>query len=194
MVGIADPAPASAAISASFERRHAPARHDRDGALVRAEAHHRGRADHRARRDDPGADPGADEGPDAAPGRRADHHHAQSRRRGALRRPGERHVCGPHRRERLGAPASITARAIPTRSRCCARSRAWTSRARPSSIRSRGSRPTSCGSMPAVRSGRAAASPLRAATRPPPCSKPMAGGHLSACWEKARLAELRQAS
>ena len=39
--------------------RHAPARDDRDGALVRAEAPDRRRADDRARRDDPGADPRA---------------------------------------------------------------------------------------------------------------------------------------
>ena len=32
---------AAAAVSASLQRRHAPARHDRDGALLRAEAHHR---------------------------------------------------------------------------------------------------------------------------------------------------------
>src|SRR5205814_1114594 len=37
--------------------RHAPAGHDRDGARVRSARAHRRRADHRARRDDPGADP-----------------------------------------------------------------------------------------------------------------------------------------
>ena len=53
--------------------------------------------------------------------------------------------------------------AIPTRSRCCARCRAWTSRARRSSIRSRDSRPISRASTPAARSARAAALPCRAA-------------------------------
>jgi peptide/nickel transport system ATP-binding protein len=38
-------------------RRHAPARHDRHGAGLQAEAADRRRADHRARRDHPGADP-----------------------------------------------------------------------------------------------------------------------------------------
>ena len=37
--------------------RHAPARDDRDGPRLQAEAADRGRADDRARRDDPGADP-----------------------------------------------------------------------------------------------------------------------------------------
>ena len=38
-------------------RRHAPARHDRDGARLRSRPPHRRRADDRARRHDPGADP-----------------------------------------------------------------------------------------------------------------------------------------
>ena len=96
---------------------------------LRAQADHRRRADDGARRDHPGADPRADEGSDAAPRRRADHHHAQSRRRGALCRPRQRDVRGPHRRERHGARRSITARGIPTRWRCCARCRAWIGRA-----------------------------------------------------------------
>ena len=37
--------------------RHAPARHDRDGARLQPERAHRRRAHHRARRDHPGADP-----------------------------------------------------------------------------------------------------------------------------------------
>ena len=41
-------------------RRHAPARHDRHGARLQPEAADRRRADHRARRHDPGADPRAD--------------------------------------------------------------------------------------------------------------------------------------
>jgi ABC-type glutathione transport system ATPase component len=49
-----------AGISAPAFRRHAAARDDRDGAGVPAGAVDRGRADHRARRHDPGADPGAD--------------------------------------------------------------------------------------------------------------------------------------
>ena len=50
--------------------RHAAARDDRDGAVVQPEAADRRRADHRARRDDPGADPRSDAriaGDDRAP-------------------------------------------------------------------------------------------------------------------------------
>ena len=90
------------AISASSLRRHAPARDDRDRACMQSQAHHRGRADHRARRHHPGADPRTDEGAVAPTRHRAGRHHAQSRHRGALRRPRERDVCGAHHRAGLG--------------------------------------------------------------------------------------------
>ena len=48
---------ARAQLSAPDVRRHAPARHDRDGAVVQSQGADRRRADHGARRDDPGADP-----------------------------------------------------------------------------------------------------------------------------------------
>ena len=48
---------AAALLSARVLRRHAPARDDRDGAVVLAQAAARRRADDRARRDDPGPDP-----------------------------------------------------------------------------------------------------------------------------------------
>ena len=48
---------ARARISASALRRHAPARDDRHGARLQSKAPDRRRADHRARRHDPGADP-----------------------------------------------------------------------------------------------------------------------------------------
>ena len=140
----ASPTPARRlqAVSASAFRRHAPARDDRHRARLQSQADHRRRADHGARRHDPGADPRADEDADAAAQRRADHHHPQSRRGRPLRQPGERHVCRPHRRERAAPTRSITTRAIPTRWRCCARCRGSTSRARRASIRSTASRPT----------------------------------------------------
>ena len=56
--------------------RHAPARHDRDGARVPAGDPDRRRADHRARRHDPGADPRAAQ----APAARARHGGASSSR------------------------------------------------------------------------------------------------------------------
>ena len=56
------PAAARARLSAPVLRRHAPARHDRHGAVLPAQAPDRRRADHGARRHHPGADPGADAG------------------------------------------------------------------------------------------------------------------------------------
>ena len=56
------PAAARARLSAPVLRRHAPARHDRHGALLPAQAPDRRRADHGARRHHPGADPRADAG------------------------------------------------------------------------------------------------------------------------------------
>ena len=55
---------------------HAPARADRDGVLVRADAGHRRRADHRARRDHAGPDPAA---PGRAPGASAAWRRSSSR-------------------------------------------------------------------------------------------------------------------
>ena len=51
---------ADAVLSAPVLGRHAPARDDRDGALVLAQAPDRRRADDRTGRDDPGPDPGGD--------------------------------------------------------------------------------------------------------------------------------------
>ena len=67
------------------ERRPAPAGHDRDGAVLPSDPADRGRADHRARRDDPDADPRAD-APAAA--RRRDGDHAHHPRPGRDRRDG----------------------------------------------------------------------------------------------------------
>ena len=56
-VGIADRRAAPAGVSAPALRRHEPARHDRHGARLPAEAPDRRRADDGARRDHPGPDP-----------------------------------------------------------------------------------------------------------------------------------------
>ena len=93
-----DPGAARQAVPARAVGRHAPARDDRHGALVRAQAAHRRRADDGARRDDPGADPGAHQGdPGAHRHGRAAHHPRPRRgrrdgrrRRGHVRRPGRR--------------------------------------------------------------------------------------------------------
>ena len=80
--------------------RDAPARDDRDRAVVRPEADPRRRADDRARRHDPGADPRADRAAvgRVRHGRPADHPRPRHRRRDV--RPGQRHVRGPDRRDR----------------------------------------------------------------------------------------------
>ena len=79
-------------------RRHAPARDDRAGAVVRPEHPDRRRADHRARRDDPGADPRADPGAPRAHRRRGDPRDPRPRRGGGHRRPDRGHVRGADRR------------------------------------------------------------------------------------------------
>ena len=68
-------------------RRHAPARDDRDGAVVRPVGPHRRRAHHRARRDDPGADPRGHAGAARADRRGHRARDARPRRRGRHRRP-----------------------------------------------------------------------------------------------------------
>ncbi len=61
-VGITSPEQRAARLSAPAFRRHAPARDDRHGAGLRARLADRRRADHGARRHDPGADPRPDAG------------------------------------------------------------------------------------------------------------------------------------
>ena len=119
--------------------RDAAASDDRDGALVRAEAADRRRADDRARRHDPGADPRAAR---AAPTRDATSRSCSSRTTSASSprsattsrsctraRSSSRETCG----------RSSRSRATPTRAACCAASRAWRAarRARRGSSRSR---------------------------------------------------------
>ena len=55
LVSIPDAAPPHRRLSAQSERRHAPAGHDRHGGRLRSQAADRRRADHGARRHDPGA-------------------------------------------------------------------------------------------------------------------------------------------
>jgi ABC-type uncharacterized transport system YnjBCD ATPase subunit len=73
-------------------RRHAPARDDRHGAGLQAQAADRRRADHRARRHHPGPDPRADQGAAGRAGHVGAVHHPRHGRRGRDRRPHHRHV------------------------------------------------------------------------------------------------------
>ncbi len=106
------------AVSARALRRHAPARHDRDGDGVRSRPLDRRRADHRARRHGAGADPGDHARPE---GRAEDRHrpgqprHGSDRRR---RRPRRGDAPGRHRRSRPGRRHLLQAAPRPTPG-CC---------------------------------------------------------------------------
>src|SRR6185312_5296 len=100
-------------LSAPIVGRHAAARHDRHGPVVRARRADRRRADHGARRHHPGADPATDQG---YPGR--DRHgsgddHPRSRRRRRNCRPGggdvwrQGHGDRPRRGDLRGTAASL---------------------------------------------------------------------------------------
>ena len=117
------PAPAAARVSAPDVRRHAAARHDRDGAVVPAQAADRRRADDRAGRHDPGADPRAAPQAPARDGHGDPADHARPRRRRGERRRRRRHVRQPGRRVRDGRGAVRPARSIRTPRACSARCR-----------------------------------------------------------------------
>ena len=187
------PGAAPPPVPAPVQRRHAPADDDRDGAGLRSGPHPGRRADHRARRDDPGPDPRADEGPLAAAGRRDADHHAQPGRGGALRRPRERDVRGQDRRARRPR-ASSTAnprhpytlgllRSVPRLDE--PRRAGWR--------RSRASRPTSRGCRRAARSRRAAPYAWSAAASEVPPLEPVGTDHLAACWLARELPNLSPA-
>ena len=94
-----------ARLSAPVLRRHAPARDDRDGAVVQSQAADRRRTDHGARRHHPGADP-RPAGRDEVASRHGDHadHPRDGRgRRDRAARGGD--VCRPGGRGGVGRAA-----------------------------------------------------------------------------------------
>ena len=93
-----DPGGARRPVPARAVRRDAPARGDRDGALVQPEGADRRRADDRARRDGAGADPRAARRALPRVRARAAPRHARPAGRRAALRPQRRHVRGPRRR------------------------------------------------------------------------------------------------
>ena len=102
LVHIPTPGAPGARLSAPVLRRHAPARDDRDGAVLQSQAADRRRADHGARRHHPGADPRS-AGRDEVALRHGDHadhpRHGRGRRDRAARggdvcRPGGRGGAG----------------------------------------------------------------------------------------------------
>ena len=96
---------AGAGVPPSVERRDAAAGDDRDGAGPRAGAPDRRRADHGARRDDPGADPLAAAGAAGAGADGGPPHHPRPWRGARLRGPDRDHVPRPHRGDRADAGA-----------------------------------------------------------------------------------------
>ena len=89
---------AAEGLSASTLGRHAPARGDRDRAPEQPARDHRRRADHRARRHDPGADHFRSAEARARNRHRDGVDHARPVGDRGPRRRGVRHVRGPHRR------------------------------------------------------------------------------------------------
>ena len=168
-------------LSAQPVGRHAPARHDRHGAVLRAVAADRRRADHRARRHHPGPDPRPAQRPAAAARHGDPDHHPRSRRHRRGGRRGAGDVRRQDRRERRSTPCSPIP-SIPTRSACWARSRASTSTASgwPPS-RARCPAPTT--SPRAAASRRAARSPTGVAASSRRRCAISAPGHQVACWK-----------
>ena len=106
--------------------RHAPARDDRDGVLLRARRPDRRRAHHRARRDHPGADPRADRRDARGGQRRRDPRDPRPRRGGRHRRPDRRDVRAARSWSRARSTSSSTTPSTPTRGGCSDRSPAST--------------------------------------------------------------------
>ena len=177
-----------AALSARVLRRHAPARDDRHGARLRAQAADRRRADDRARRHHPGADPRPDaraEGAKIGTAIMLITHDL-----GVVAEMAERVVVMYAGRKVEEAPVARPlppARAIPTRSACSLRCRGS---ARPSAARTPprlaeipGMVPSLRERSPAAPSRRAAPSPTERCRREAPPLEAKAPGHYAACFE-----------
>ncbi len=151
-------------LSAPVFRRHAPARDDRDGALVQSAAADCRRADDRARRHDSGPSARADERP-AARDRRGDHSDHARPRRGRRSLPQRaRDVRRQHGRIRHRRADLQRSRACRTRRGCWRRCRGWTTASTAASNRFPASRRTCCDSHRAAPSRRAARTACRSAT------------------------------
>ena len=105
-------------LSAPALGRPAPARDDRDGAGLPAEAADRRRADDRARRDDPGADPGAARRAAARDGHGAALHHPRPEPGAPLHPPRRRDGARPAGRDRQHGRRCSATRSTPTRRSC----------------------------------------------------------------------------
>ena len=129
LVGIPAPDEPPRRLSAPDVGRHEPARDDRDGHRLQSAPADRRRADHRARRDDPGADPRPAARPAAGARHGAGARHAQhgrGRRDGAARR---RDVRGPGDGRSARPTRCSPRRSIRTPTRCWRRCRSATTAA-----------------------------------------------------------------
>ncbi len=145
--------------------RRAPARDDRDGAELRPEADHRGRADDRARRDGAGEDPRS-----AGDARRRIRHGDRARQpRSRGHRPplpaSDRDVRRRGHGGGAGRDGAAASRAIPIRALCWRRARASARRAANVSTRSRARRLRRPRRRSAARSPAAARARSRPAAR-----------------------------
>ena len=185
---------AAARVPARAVGRHAPARDDRDGAVLRPEPADRRRADDRARRDDPGADPRGGQTPARGDGRGRDPDHARPRRRRRRGRPRRRHVRRADRRagharralRRPAAPVHVGAARLDRARRPAAAARACR--------RSPGSRRRSLDPPPGCRFRAALPARVRAVHASCRALEPRVGdaGHLDRCWLDGR-GEAREA-
>ena len=173
--------------------RHAPARHDRHGAVLQSQGADRRRADHGARRDDPGADPGADAR--AAAGLWHGHrpHHARHGRGGRERRPRDRHVCGQKDRGGRGR-RSVRAAGPSLHARACSHPfRTWTRRPRRTQ-RARASTRSRAWCPRSMRPARRAAPLRRAAASPPTSAAPRSHRSTALAGPLGRLLACRAAA
>ena len=127
-VGIPEPSTQGRRLPPPVLRRDAPARDDRDGALLRPRPADRRRAHHGTRRDRAGPDPRPDPRPPARLRRRGHHHHPRPRRGRRARRRHPGHVRRPGRRVRLREHSCSTSRSTPTPGGCSAPCRGSTDR------------------------------------------------------------------
>ena len=190
LVHIPDAEPVAAGLPAPDVRRHAPAGDDRDGAGVQPAGPARRRADHRARRHDPGPDHAPDRrtAGKARHRRRADH--ARSGRGRRDRAAGRGHVCGQE-----GGGGGRRSAVRPAAPSVHARNASRPRRARPGPTGRRRLKeiPGIVPSLDRLPEGCAFAPRCAYATercwRTAPPLEEKASDHWAACWESARVVD-----